>query len=515
MGLLVFKISVGLKRSVVGSTPIHSRLVFKETKLKHPKPFLFIVVLIITLISAGCKGSVPVVPTSESTNVVELTQAVTKGTLSNPTDTPEPSATAAPDPMPTKHWKIEGDQLRGVSLRVKHPWFGQSALAFSALVDAFNGSNEWGIKVEAISGKGLVELGEQLSAGKVDAELIIAQTYDILSYVKEQGFEDLKPYIHNSRFGLTDLFKDESPFADFSPVKDQSDQIWTLPLAYQPALLFYNQTWAETLGFSAFPLSRDAFTEQMMAGLNANLADADLNNNGTGGLLVTKTTRSAQGWYASFGGAFFPGDEYLNYYSETLLGTYQWLKRSFEQDSHWVGMESTPYDYFNRRLALAYEADLDNLAHQTAAMSSQDFGDRWLSMPYPTEDGRGMVALESLSIAIKTGDENSRDAAWLFARYLLQEAQQRALVDVHGYWPAIDAPAKVAPAYAEEHPAWASAVLPGVHFSLAPEGEKWAINRHIFKDAYLRVYGLDAQHFPNILDLLTQTLTNVQGAGND
>lgn len=504
MGLLVFKISVGLKRSVVGSTPIHSRLVFKETKLKHPNRILLIVLLIITLISAGCKASVSVAPT----------QVVTKETLSSPTETPKPSPTA-PEPTPTKQWKFEGDQLRGVSLRIQHPWFGESALAFDTLVEAFNSSNEWGIKVEAISGKGLVELGEQLSAGKVDTELIIAQTYDILSYINEQGFEDLKPYIHDSRFGLTDLFKDESPFADFSPIKDQSEQIWALPLAYQPALLFYNQTWAEALGFSAFPLSREAFTEQMMAGLKANLSDQDLNNNGTGGLLITKTTRSAQGWYASFGGTFEPGDEYLNYDSETLLETYQWLKRSFEQDSHWVGMESMPYDYFKRRLALAYEADLDNLERQTAVMNTQTLGDTWLSMPYPTEDGKGAIALESLSIAIKTDDENTRDAAWLFARYLLQEAQQRALVNVHGYWPVIGSPADVAPDFAEAHPAWGSAVLPGVHFSLAPEGENWAITRRIFQDAYLRVYGLDAQYFPNILDLLTQTLTNLQGASND
>lgn len=508
MGLLVFKISVGLLRSVVGSTPIHSRLVFKEEIVKHPKALSIVIYLCVTLLFGACK------PGSVETPETETPSTMTKS-VSTPGKQPQPNPTTSPSPTATRFQSLDSASLKNLKLQVRHPWFGEAAEAFDAIVADFNSNNEWGIKIESVAGHGLVQLGEQLASEKLEEDLVIAQTYDLLFSVEEQTLVDLTPYAKDPQQGLGGFYADESPFADFSPLRYENEPLFVLPIAYQPALLFYNLGWARTLGLNELPLSREAFTEQMTLAKNARLADSDPNNNGTGGLLLARTTRSAQGWYGSFGGGFVSGSEYLGYDSEALLASYQWLKQGFDQVSHWVGMESTPYDYFARNLALAYEADLDDLAYQAAAMTEQEFDNQWLSLPYPTDDGKGAIALESLGIALKTEDESKTFAAWLFARYLLEPAQQRALVNVHGYWPVIDAPVKVAPDYAAAHPAWASAVMPGVRFSLMPEGENWAITRRIFQDAYLRVYGLDAQYFPRILELLTQTLKDIQAGNND
>ncbi len=188
---------------------------------------------------------------------------------------------------------------------------------------------------------------------------------------------------------------------------------------------------------------------------------------------------------------------------------------AYAQDAHWVGAETIPYDYFARRLALAVEGGLDDLAYITAAINSSSNKDEWTTMPYPSIDGQGVIAMESLGIGILKSDAHKQLASWIFARYMLQQDQQAALVEVHGYWPVTGAPAVIAPKYAKENPAWASAMLPDAHYILAPEAKNWAITRRIFQDTYLRVYGLEAQYFPNILDLLKQTLIDVQGSSDD
>ena len=482
--------------------------------MKHPKYLMFFIFLFSILLGA-CKPVYVAAPGVEATDDDKITAVFTEIPKPTATIAPTPSPMTLPSPSPILPIAFDDGALKGLTLTVRHPWFGDSANAFEAIVEDFNRKNEWGIKLKAVSGHGLTHLGEQLATAKLDEEVIIAQSYDIFSSLDKQDLLNLQRFFHDAQFGLDGFYKKESPFAHLAPLQEEMRPLFVLPIAYQPGLLFYNQAWAEVLGLQGLPFTREAFTEQMMAGLRANLADVDLNNNGTGGLLLNKTPRSAQGWYAAFGGTFEPGNEHLDYDSEALLKTYQWLKRSFEQDSHWVGMETEPYEYFSRRLALAYEADLDDLTYQTAAQRTSEFDDQWISLPYPTEDGKGAIALESLGIAVNTHEEDKALAAWLFACYLLEEAQQKRLVDVHGYWPVVDAPAQVAPEYAASHPAWASADVPGVRYYLAPEGQNWGVTRRIFQDAYLRVYGLDAQYFPKILELLSQTLKDVQAGDHD
>jgi hypothetical protein len=76
---------------------------------------------------------------------------------------------------------------------------------------------------------------------------------------------------------------------------------------------------------------------------------------------------------------------------------------------------------------------------------------------------------------------------------------------------AIGHPALVAPDYAAFHPAWASALKEGVHLTLAPETASWGINRYVLQDAYQRIYDLDSEYFPNIIDVLKQTLYDYTG----
>jgi len=46
----------------------------------------------------------------------------------------------------------------------------------------------------------------------------------------------------------------------------------------------------------------------------------------------------------------------------------------------------------------------------------------------------------------------------------------------------------------------------GVRLAIAPEDEHWAYGRLILQDAVRRVYALDEEYIPNVLDMLESTL---------
>ena len=74
-----------------------------------------------------------------------------------------------------------------------------------------------------------------------------------------------------------------------------------------------------------------------------------------------------------------------------------------------------------------------------------------------------------------------------------------------------DDPQNVAADYAEEHPAWASALLDGVKLTLAPEVQQWAYGRLILQDAVRRMYALDEEYIPTVLEMLDSTLQELTG----
>jgi len=246
---------------------------------------------------------------------------------------------------------------------------------------------------------------------------------------------------------------------------------------HQPGVLVYNQSWAQELGFSAPPRTPGELAAQMLPAAAEKLQDNDYNNNGTGGLWISDSPSAALSWYRAFYGQFDPAKPVLSFNNQAGSQSFTYLKQLFDQDGSWVGQQEVPYDYFARRLALAYEGTLDDINIQEGYQKRAESEDKWLSLPYPTPDGTGSLSLETLSVGIANGTPAEQLGSWLFARWLLQQDAQENLVNISGYWPVTGDPQTVAPDYAREHPAWASALLDGVRLSLAPEDHNWAYGR--------------------------------------
>jgi len=93
----------------------------------------------------------------------------------------------------------------------------------------------------------------------------------------------------------------------------------------------------------------------------------------------------------------------------------------------------------------------------------------------------------------------------------LSAPAQEGLVRASGCWPAAGDPAKIAPDYASQHPAWASALKTSARLRLAPERENWAFSRRVLQDALRRSYQLDLEYIPTVFETLDATLVELAG----
>ncbi|HOZ37389.1 MAG TPA: ABC transporter substrate-binding protein [Anaerolineaceae bacterium] len=438
--------------------------------------------------------------------LVSACQAVTPTPTLPPTRTPTPvPPTATPVPTSKPTLEVDLQDLRGKEVKVAYPWV-KDQNRVNQLIDDFNLTNSWGIRAVAESFGSDDEMSVALQKGDLDANVLIGKTYDLLNPDNQIVFVDLSNYINDPTWGALDKYRQGSPFEAFAPKANEVSMRFTLPLAFDAGLIYYRTGWAKELGLERVPLSWDDFSIQMQAGLQANLSDNVWVNNGTGGLLLSKSILSAQSWYAAFGGTYSLENQVLSLQDDALDVSFRTLKQAFVDDTSWVGLEPTPYQYFVDKYALAYEGTLSELNQQTYYLPEKMTVINWETIPYPTTDGKGSISLESISVGINAAEPEISLASWFFVRWMLQPSQQARLVDITGLWPATGHPAVVAADYAAFHPAWASALKDGVHLTLAPEAVSWGINRYILQDAYMRIYGLEPEYFSSIIDMLKQTL---------
>ena len=478
----------------MGSTPIHSRSVeehLKQTRFRN----LIMVLLISQLLLAACVALPDESPTVDPT----LTRAVTVATSTpEPTQGPLPTETRA---VPTI--TITDKLLKGLSITVRHPFYDTSE-QFDQMIRDFNVSNRWGIHVAGVPSGGVSGVANLIFDGLLEDHLVIGMGADLLATQPETQFLALDDYARDPKFGVIAHFQTDSPFAAFSPRFGESIH-YTIPLAYNAGILLYNTTWAQELGFNNIPATREDLMSLAEAAMKVNLVDGNFNNNGTGGLWLSQDPLSAQSWYRSFGGEFEEQQGSFTPQPEPLLASFNFLKTAYGLNQTWRGVEPLPYRYFSDRYAVAYEGSLLSLPFQLDYQRSGNFKDDWTALGYPNAAGESFLVLEPLAFAVPPTDSNSELAAWIFASWLMEPAQQARLAEIHGLWPSIGHPAEVAPEYALEHPQWAAALLSDPTVTVVPENSDWASVRLVFQDAYQRVYNLDSDYFSNILEIFGET----------
>lgn len=465
---------------------------YKDFKKRFYSFVSFFLILILLL---GCQATTekfPVVGTETKERVKD--------------STPEPSFETKPAITPTPRPTISLDYktLRGLTINVLHP-FTENEEIFNQMVRDFNLNNIWGLHVVPIAYPGYQALSQSLQSETLEADLVIGMSKYLQAAGSSEDWMDLGDFANDPKYGVQDLYEPDGVFADLLPDFD-SESLNELPLAYNAGLIYFNTAWAEALGEQTIPSDRESLRAIANKAMVFNANDDNYWNNGTGGLWLSQSSFAAISWYVSFGGEL--GDPRFGFLPEreVMMSAFNFLKSLYQADESWIGIEADAYRYFSNRYAVAYEGDLNDFRFTSAYQNSGQYKDEWTTLPYFDAQGNAFLVLDPLSFAISRTNEKNQLAAWLFGRWLLEPDQQERLVEIHGFWPATGDPAKLAPEFAKANPAWVASLQNKPGLTLVPSSPVWAQTELVFQDAFQRIYNLDSQYFPSILDVFEEMM---------
>ena len=228
-------------------------------------------------------------------DVVLLTRAPEPTETEIPTPKPIPTS-PSPTPAPPTEIPLNAATLSGIRVTLWHGLDGTTGATLRKLAAEFSQKNEWGIQVNVVSQKNLPLLLESLGTvmrTPQQPDFVLALPENAQGWEAQGLVTDLAPYVRHAKLGLT-----AEEIKDIPPAFWEQDQIkgspstgsvtkqLSAPAMRSGRFLFYNVTFAKSLGFTAPPLSTDDFRKQACAANASWKTDADLTNDGFGGLVI-------------------------------------------------------------------------------------------------------------------------------------------------------------------------------------------------------------------------------------
>ena len=443
------------------------------------RPWLLL--LLLSLFFSACQ---PVTPADSqtATPVTGLTEA--------------PSATVMPA-ITAGNFIVPREALKGVGVRVWHPYFGSEASLFESQVAQFNKENEWGIVVTAVGKGNFNELFLQ-----TDAALTVTNYPHVIVALPEHALRwrakvvDLSPYISDSDYGIPAL--DRSDFSNAVWTQDEVDGTrYGVPFQRTARFLLYNQTWARELGFDSAPATPSEFEQQSCAAHQALRADADTGNDSLGGWLVDDDAMTALSWMLAFGGGAQNGQSY-RFLTPENIAAFRFLKIMQQNGCAFVpSAEVSKHERFASRQALFSTVSLEELPGQSRAFFAKAGRDEWTVLAFPGEKQSALVVYGS-SLVMFQSDDVTQLASWLFMRWMLSPESQARWVRSMGLLPLRSATMDLLADYSRDHPQWAAAtnLLPGA--ATPPKLASWRVVRVMLGDGFGDMF--DTIRHPDLTD---------------
>jgi ABC-type glycerol-3-phosphate transport system substrate-binding protein len=308
---------------------------------------------------------------------------------------------------------------------------GANLEGMTALVDAFNASNEWGITVEAVAQGSQSDLETAFNGAITTGELpnLTMGFPNGLSRWYGLGIiAGLNEYIHDPNFGISDEnYAAIYPGPLSSGTLADGTQIG-IPMHQSAQVIFYNHTWAQELGFANPPANSAEFKEQACAAAAAN-------GDGTGGLVYFPDASFVSPWIWAFDGTYLnaAGDGYeLN--NQAVLDVALFLKDLVDSGCT-LTTPSFPNPEFAARQALFAVSSTAGQPFQQAAMDDAGNTDVWGAIPFVGPNGTKSVDAFGQMIGVVQTNPEADLASWLFLRYLTSPETQSEWIGYTGYFP--------------------------------------------------------------------------------
>ncbi len=473
----------------------------------QPKKSQWMTVFFSMVILAIC-GCMPFEPRTPATTTPRSTRIPTvKASV-----TPDEFATLAED------LKISPGMLAGIELTFWHPLIGKSADVLNQLVNEFNQLNPYGIFVTPTSyyseGDFLSAVENSLKDGPILPSLVAASPDQLNYWQRETGkILDLTPYFNEPSVGLTDQ-QVADLFPSFFPRETTSVTRLGIPFYRSGSVLFYNQTWANELGFPDPPVTVEEFENQACAAAEANAGDKIRSNDGTGGWFIDTAWQSAVNWLKVFGfSKLEPGSGGNNFSFSVPEAekTLQLLKKLNDKGCAWTGRKSDPLEYFASRQALFYSAELENIEPQLKTNTRLGSLDKWIPIAYPDQSGLSGVLATGYDFGVFQADARSQMAAWLFIKWMMEPSRHARLVAADTTFPLSYSEIAVLGSLGEENLQWQQALGFISQVVEAPDSPDWWMVRRILEDAIWKSLqpNVTEADLPIILRELDATISEV------
>jgi len=472
----------------------------------------------IAVLLVGCNQSEKKIDT-QKTKATEPDIATTLPTARAYTSTPAVTITPTPTPEPVSPLGIGAADLSGITIEFWHIWSGPAGEVINDLVNSFNLENPWGIQAQATYQGNLDEMNSSLLSAidqNQPPDLVIGYHYQALNWNENWELVDLNLYMDDPLWGLK---PDEQ--SDFYPVFWDHDQLNEqrigLPAQRSAQVLFYNRSWAEELGFSAPPADLEEFKRQACVASIANQNDANPENDGTGGWIISTNYSAILGWMNAHGAEITtsssPDTEESGYQFDTpeVEETFTFLRELYEEGCAWLSEDAYPdLDFASRRGLFASDSVTAIQSIQDAFRQTGNI-DNWTVLPFPAGAEEPSISVYGPSYEILTSTAKEQLAAWLLAKWMLTPVNQARLIETTQTLPLRNVVLEILLDKQSLPPQWSAAADLLAQARAEPTLQSWNLVRWAVRDAATQLfrYYFTIDQLPDTIEFLNQTANDL------
>ncbi|MBN2388841.1 MAG: extracellular solute-binding protein [Anaerolineales bacterium] len=375
-----------------------------------------------------------------------------------------------------------------------------------AIVDEFNATNEWAITVEALDQGNYSNLEDAFNAAVQSGDLpdlVTGYTNAMANWYAVDAVVDLTSYVNDPFFGLTDA--DWAAFykGAIEGGKAPDDAFFAFPISQSANVIFYNSQWAQELGFANPPTNYEEFRAQACAAADANNADDNPDNDGTGGLVLYAGASNVASFVFANGGSMLTPDRTgYDFTDQTVVDVAEFFKDLWDNGCAYP-TESYPNPEFATRRALFTISSTAGLPYQLAAFEAEGaIQDEWTLIPFPGKDGGQAVDLFGQYVAIGNTNPERMMATWVFLRYLTSPEVQAQWIAGSAYYPTRSDTLPFLDAYSQDNPIW-SYGLSFLQYGMAePAWPSWTSVRRSVGDTFYAILQGTPAEIPALLEAL-------------
>ena len=400
------------------------------------------------MVLSACRGEAPATPDQATIIPSQRSQATSPalfGTqpLTKNTATLLPPIPATPNERTPSPLGVTAAQLQGLQVTLWYPWLGATGLTFQSIVDEFNHTNQWGIRVDATGYQDFGSLDDALEAAFASGgppDVLVDYGYQARHFEASGVLADLTPYVNDPVWGLN-----SGEQADFYSTFWAEDQLISatatqpgrlgVPYYRSAYALFYNQSWAEQLGYPDPPATPEDFRTRACAAAEAVRTAGDKTALGHGGWLITPGPEALSGWIYAFGGNITtPDGAGYQFNTPATSQAFTFLKGLQESGCAWTSSDMDGLAAFASRQALFVVGSLVDIPAQRAAFATAGSSDNWVVIPFPSSS-QPLVETYGPSIFITKSSAARQLAAWLVIEWLVYPPNQAGVVQQLGVYP--------------------------------------------------------------------------------